>query len=619
METGTDRTDPHTPEPAAPSGHRMPDPLDLEDLERLADPSRSLFERQPELEGVHRASALSALVDAAGSLGAVAGVALVAAVQMLGGFEPGNLLDIGLLAGFLLTVGAVSAIVGWRTRTWELTDGSIVLHGGVVNRRDLQVPYEHIHTVNMSSTLLERVFGLMTLDLDTGAAGSEGELTRIKGLKAGMAHALREELFRRKARALESLRADAPGTAADRRTTCAVGEGADAAARPNGIGPARCPDSPMGADATPSAHPSPASAARDAASSSTGCDPSDPQPIARHTLSTGQLILASATEARVAAQTFAFVILLVQGANFLQESRLVNLNDAAHDIAALPAAVLVAIAASLLLVSLMAGVVISFVTSLVCYAGYRADRYEDRVVVERGLLGRTSHTVAIERIQSIEIRRGLLRQAIGYAEVRAIVVSGAGSAGESSTSDGIVLHPFLRIRDVEAFLGDIAPAYAGMLEGIRTNGLPPVAARRLVTRTLLKLVLLLAVFSAAHILADLLIPEPLADGFLLAGVDALLIALAVVLTVRMTVNAVLRFRDSRIGHDARRLAVVKGGILRVSTFVRRPHLQHAAVSSTPFQRRVGVATFRARTAASGDIALADITEADADELLDWYR
>lgn len=619
METGTDRTDPHTPEPAAPSGHRMPDPLDLEDLERLADPSRSLFERQPELEGVHRASALSALVDAAGSLGAVAGVALVAAVQMLGGFEPGNLLDIGLLAGFLLTVGAVSAIVGWRTRTWELTDGSIVLHGGVVNRRDLQVPYEHIHTVNMSSTLLERVFGLMTLDLDTGAAGSEGELTRIKGLKAGMAHALREELFRRKARALESLRADAPGTAADRRTTCAVGEGADAAARPNGIGPARCPDSPMGADATPSAHPSPASAARDAASSSTGCAPSDPQPIARHTLSTGQLILASATEARVAAQTFAFVILLAQGANFLQESRLVNLNDAAHDIAALPAAVLVAIAASLLLVSLMAGVVISFVTSLVCYAGYRADRYEDRVVVERGLLGRTSHTVAIERIQSIEIRRGLLRQAIGYAEVRAIVVSGAGSAGESSTSDGIVLHPFLRLRDVEAFLGDIAPAYAGMLEGIRTNGLPPVAARRLVTRTLLKLVLLLAVFSAAHILADLLIPEPLADGFLLAGIDALLIALAVVLTVRMTVNAVLRFRDSRIGHDARRLAVVKGGILRVSTFVRRPHLQHAAVSSTPFQRRVGVATFRARTAASGDIALADITEADADELLDWYR
>lgn len=619
MGTGTDRTDPHAPEPAAPSGHRMPDPLDLEDLERLADPSRSLFERQPELEGVHRASVLSALVDAAGSLGAVAGVALVAAVQMLGGFEPGNLLDIGLLAGFLLTVGAVSAIVGWRTRTWELTDGSIVLHGGVVNRRDLQVPYEHIHTVNMSSTLLERVFGLMTLDLDTGAAGSEGELTRIKGLKAGMAHALREELFRRKARALESLRADAPGTAADGRTTCAVGEGADAAARPNGIGPARCPDSPMGADATPSAHPSPASAARDAASSSTGCDPSDPQPIARHTLSTGQLILASATEARVAAQTFAFVILLAQGANFLQESRLVNLNDAAHDIAALPAAVLVAIAASLLLVSLMAGVVISFVTSLVRYAGYRADRYEDRVVVERGLLGRTSHTVAIERIQSIEIRRGLLRQAIGYAEVRAIVVSGAGSAGESSTSDGIVLHPFLRIRDVEAFLGDIAPAYAGMLEGIRTNGLPPVAARRLVTRTLLKLVLLLAVFSAAHILADLLIPEPLADGFLLAGVDALLIALAVVLTVRMTVNAVLRFRDSRIGHDARRLAVVKGGILRVSTFVRRPHLQHAAVSSTPFQRRVGVATFRARTAASGDIALADITEADADELLDWYR
>ena len=90
----------------------------------------------------------------------------------------------------------------WRTRTWELTDAGIMLCSGLVNARRLQVPYEHIHTVNMSSSLMERVLGIMTLDLDTGAADTEGQVTSIKGLQAGVAEALREELFRRKAAAL---------------------------------------------------------------------------------------------------------------------------------------------------------------------------------------------------------------------------------------------------------------------------------------------------------------------------------------------------------------------------------------------------------------------------------
>lgn len=555
------------------------DPIGLEDLERLANPSRSLFEQQPELNGIHRASGLSALADAVGSLGAVAGISLVAAVQLLVGQEPDDLLGLVSLAAILLATGIVSALVGWRTRTWELTDDGVILRGGLMRRRCLQVPYEHIHTVNMSSSLIERIFGLMTLDLDTGAAESEGDLTRIKGLKAGMAHALREELFHRKAQVLEASSAET----AERRTEDA-------------------------ADADRSAPPRPA---RESAG--------EPQPLARHTLTCGQLILAAATDARVAAQTFAFIILLVQGVNLLQESKLVNLHDAAQDIAALPAAILISVAGALLILSLVAGAIISFATSLIGYAGYRADRYPDRVVVERGLLNRLSQTVATERIQAVRIRQNLLRQALGYAEVRAVVVSAADSSDKNSTAAGIVLHPFIRLCDVEAFLSEVAPAYAGMIDGIQLHRLPPVAARRLVTRTLLKLATLIFALVAAHGLATLLPADVLSSGLVLLGIDSLLIVLGAAGTLRTVVQALLRLAHSRIGRDRRRAVIVNGGIRRTTTLVRRCHLQHLTVSQSPFQRRVHVSTFRTGTAARGDIALADIANADAEDLLAWYR
>ncbi len=332
------------------------------DVERMANPERSLFEApNPALEGVHRGSPLSLVTGAVSGLGVALGVSLVAIVRVIGGNVVEELP--GIVAGAVLLIAAsvVGAVVTWRTRTWELTDAGIMLCSGLVNARRLQVPYEHIHTVNMSSSLMERVLGIMTLDLDTGAADTEGQVTSIKGLQAGVAEALREELFRRKAAALA---------------------GQDFAPAVEGMFARQATgDSPV--------DPAPA------------CDASDKAPDACVTLAPARLVLAALTETRVIAQAAGFLILIVQGINFLQESRLVNLSEAAGDIVALPIALLVAAAGLLLALSLIIGFAISFAISLISFAGYRAERRGGRITVERGLLGRTSHAVASERIQPV--------------------------------------------------------------------------------------------------------------------------------------------------------------------------------------------------------------------------
>lgn len=557
------------------------------EVERLANPRNSLFEEAGvPLSGVHRGSALSLITGAVSGLGVAFGVSLVAIVRTVGGNVAKDLPGVIAIASAIVALSVVSSVITWRTRTWELTDAGIMLRSGLVTSKQLQVPYEHIHTVNMSSNLVERVLGLMTLDLDTGAASSEGEATRIRGLQAGMAEALREELFRRKVAMLAD-------------------QGLDARAAAD------------------------ASAEADDGASPTAPAPS---PDACYTLTTAQLVFAALTEARVVAQAAAFLILIVQGINLLQESALVNLSDVAGDIAVLPVALLVGAVALLLALALVVGFAVSFVMSLIGFAGYRAERAGGRISVERGLLSRTSHTVALERIQSISIRQGIIRQLIGYAEVRASVVGAIGSSDETSTADGVVLHPFIRLTEVDAFLASIAPDFSVVktgrvcfdssseeLEEIGLVRLPRAAARRLAFRTAMKsLALAVALAGAGVFLAHVLLAGE-SWSMVRLTIGALLVVMGVAVVARMILSAVLRYRDSRIGHDRARLVMVVGGVKRRTEVVLRARLQHATASASPFQRMVQVATFMTRTAATGDLVLRDVSAADADALLAWIR
>ena len=587
VETPAAKTD-HAAEEARSAGsNRTLEHLGRE-VERLANPRNSLFEEAGvPLSGVHRGSALSLITGAVSGLGVAFGVSLVAIVRTVGGNVAKDLPGVIAIASAIVALSVVSSVITWRTRTWELTDAGIMLRSGLVTSKQLQVPYEHIHTVNMSSNLVERVLGLMTLDLDTGAASSEGEATRIRGLQAGMAEALREELFRRKAAMLADQGLDARAAAAD------------------------------------------ASAEADDGASPTAPAPS---PDACYTLTTAQLVFAALTEARVVAQAAAFLILIVQGINLLQESALVNLSDVAGDIAVLPVALLVGAVALLLALALVVGFAVSFVMSLIGFAGYRAERAGGRISVERGLLSRTSHTVALERIQSISIRQGIIRQLIGYAEVRASVVGAIGSSDETSTADGVVLHPFIRLTEVDAFLASIAPDFSVVktgrvcfdssseeLEEIGLVRLPRAAARRLAFRTAMKsLALAVALAGAGVFLAHVLLAGE-SWSMVRLTIGALLVVMGVAVVARMILSAVLRYRDSRIGHDRARLVMVVGGVKRRTEMVLRARLQHATASASPFQRMVQVATFMTRTAATGDLVLRDVSAADADALLAWIR
>ncbi|MBE5023359.1 PH domain-containing protein [Olsenella sp. DSM 107455] len=553
------------PAPGAPSGGK-----DLErEVERLAVPERSLLERDGGVAAVspgeHRANPLSVVVEA---LKMASGLVVLMAFGLAGDFFAGDLPTLATLvlaaAGIFAACLALSLVV-WRVRTWELTDEGVVMRWGLLNKRQLTIPYEHIHTADMSSELLDRLFGLMTLDLDTGAAAAEGDAARMRGLRAGEAEALRAELFRRK----------------------------------------RAAGSPAGE--------------KDGAPAASDDGVPDERPLATFELAGRQLLLAAASQTSAASQAVALVVLLVNGLNQLIEWGVLDLAGTGDELVATALPVLVPAVAAFVLAAIVLGAAVSFVLGLVRYAGYRVERYADRVVVEHGLLSRSSRTVAVDRVQHVVVRQGIIRQLVGYAEVYVQVVSAPGEA-DGEPSGSVLLHPFVRMGELDALLAEVLPAYAGVVGQVELRRLGPVACRRAVVRAAIWWPFATAIFFGVHWLFGL--SGLLASaGWLLGPLLVAAVLLSVVLLAGLVVDALLAWRGARYGHTARELVLVSGGFTRRTTIAPRSHLQRMQVSASPFQRRAGVATLSARTAASDaeGLELRDVPADDADALLAWFR
>lgn len=88
---------------------------------------------------------------------------------------------------WILSAIAVMAVVGlfftwlrWRTFTYRIADGAVVIEQGILSRSRRSIPFERIQDVSIVQPLLARIFGLAQVRLETGASEKdEGELDSV--------------------------------------------------------------------------------------------------------------------------------------------------------------------------------------------------------------------------------------------------------------------------------------------------------------------------------------------------------------------------------------------------------------------------------------------------------
>jgi putative membrane protein len=242
------------------------------------------------------------------------------------------------------------------------------------------------------------------------------------------------------------------------------------------------------------------------------------------------------------------------------------------------------------LILVPAGVLLAWLLAIagtvLVYTGFTLSREGDFLYIKRGLLERREATIPLARIQAVRISEGILRQPFGLASLRVESAGYGEDAGVSTT-----LFPLLHRGEVEEFLVGAAPEFA---VAPALKQLPRRALRRYIFRATVPALL---VFVAAVVcfvvfgpvlwlLSLLLIPPSAAYGW-------------------------LRYRDAGWTLEGNRLMVRHRLLGRKTAVAPRRTLQSRGVISSPFQRRLQLATFVAEVASGSGGSALRVTDLDA--------
>ena len=308
--------------------------------------------------------------------------------------------------------------------------------------------------------------------------------------------------------------------------------------------------------------------------------PAVPPPPPLAVLRPPQLLLAGITGGRVA------VIAVLLG--YLQElapdSLIVGLAERLEESGR--AALFLVLGA--VVIFLILSLLISLAATLLVYWGFRLALENGRLVVTRGLLERRRAVVPLRRLQALRIEENLIRRAFGLASLYGVVAGYAGNEEEQQRTGTLL--PVARRGEVVAVAGRIL----GVPVPAMVKDLEPAPSRAVVPR--------LGLAAVAGLGAGF-------GGLALFGGPG---GLAFLVAPAATAWAVASWQA--LGHAVRDgHAVVRSGVLvRRTTVVPLPNLQHVSVRIRPIQRLLRLATLRLSIPRARPEAL-DLDEARAAE------
>ena len=227
--------------------------------------------------------------------------------------------------------------------------------------------------------------------------------------------------------------------------------------------------------------------------------------------------------------------------------------------------------------------------TVLAHFGFTLSRDGDFLYIKRGLLERREATIPLGRIQAVRISEGVLRQPFGLASLRVQSAGYGENAGVSA-----VMFPLLPRSEVQAFLREAAPEFA---VAPPLNPLPRRALRRYVFRACVPA---LALFAAGALVPYLVFDFAL--GFL-----------AVLLIPPFALYGWLGFRDAGWALERDRLVVRSRSLGRVTVVAPRRRLQSRSVFQSPFQRRLGLASFGTEVASGVGGSALEVTDLGLDD------
>lgn len=521
-------------------------------------------------------------------------IAAVAAINLIG--EANEIMTyinlsklpmyIALGVVLLLCIVGVVAWLSYKRLTWEITEDEIHVYKGLIVRKRSHIPFRRIHSVDINAKILDRIFGVVTLSLDTAAGSAGTGDAKIPALRLSTAELLRTEIFMRKKAVIEG------NTENIGETAKGGGNVLDGFSKEN--------ENLRGVFA--------------------GDTLDDMTPSAEYRLTNKELVLLCLSNGKAFALIFAGLYFAYECVGFLHDVNK-ELGETADELTNTLFSMGPIIIAGLFVVALIISVVISFLTKALTYGNFVARRYSQRIEVSTGLLQKKSTGVAVERIQTLQIKQGLLQRILGYAEISLETASAAaGSGNDQEQSPGVVVHPFIKLKNIDDYMDKLLSEFKDAPD--KLDKLTGLAMRRSIFRYGMWTVLLIILpvnlswmLVEKYAISDMNIPGSIEI------INNSVLSFSIAIFVIMLVMGWAAWKGRAFGRNDRYVAMRKGVIGRKKIYVPKTKIQFAAINQNPFQKRVKLVTIKANTAASGSTnqSLKDIGLEIGNDYLGWIE
>lgn len=523
------------------------------------------------------------------------------------------LLLILVIYGLMVAFSALA----YKHLSFVFDEKEFSLYSGVFNKQHVHVPYTRVQSVNHRQSLVQRLAGVCTVEIDT-AGGAANKAIKVPYVKLDVGEAIRSDLFARKAFSIaaqtqpatlnQGAVASGQGALAPAQEAVALGQGAvlsqSTASSANVLDEAALD---LGVDDFRGVY----------GGSFAGLEPVSFE----RRLNNKELALASISHSGVPGL---FITAVLTVAVFVVPLVMYMPGLLALGALAIPVALVLFVA----MLAVAAG------TTALSYGSFSVRRRGERIEVERGILRRDFSGIDVNRVQSVVIRQSLVRRLMGYCEVSLGRVRA--SSGESQNTQaslnagGLVVHPFLRLSEVDALLAGVLPEYADRPVAAEFRGLPKVAMRRGLLRNCIwqnGAFFTAVFFAAAQIVLNVLVPVIQDADFALlvrtANVVCLVVYVLMVLSTALIALGTFWWqRGSGFALNKRYAAICNDGLSTETSYFPRQKIQCAITQTNPFQRRAHVTSIALTTAAGvggSGAMLWDVTEEDGAAWLEWLH
>lgn len=553
-----------------------------------------------------------------------------------------SIVGIGIALSLATTLLLCGLSVGWaalsyRFMWYEFTPGEFSYYTGILNKKHVHIPYHRIQSVNQKTSLLQRLLGVCTVEIDT-AGGSSNTAISLTCIKREEAERIRREVFMRKS-LLDSGMSAQDAHAQMHYTN--DGAAFPPAPQPNVASQANTDVQPPFVQSQ-NILDAPAEVASDMRGIFGGVEVNTGAASYEIGLTNKELLLSALTGKTSFSLVLAGVIVAIASAiSFAMDLRIVS--DSTLETAT--SSVISATSMPFLWMILLVGVlifivgvwVVSFVGTCLYYGGFKASRRGNRIEVGQGIITHTLSGMDIDRIQSITITQSLFQRLLGYCTLAYGRVAAASSdqvENSSSTTattpqETLVVHPFLKLDRVDEVIEGLTPEHRVNIS--TTHRLPKKALRRALTRRVILqgfgfwlAVVVTLLWAGLHlcdaqIWAELGITTETALQILRTGALSLYL-LCVIIAVAEAIGACLWYKLSGFAFEDRYVMLVNGGFSRSIVVVPRNKIQMSCVRRNPLQRLSGVATMVVITAqgtSSKKETLMDVANDDAQSWLAW--